>query len=248
MKGIFFARPLEWNLETTGESWQQGETLQGVLKVKNHGTETVDLKNSGVALAPADIKKVQARAEGALKPEKTFELPQSEIPAGAELSFPFRFEIGPNSPVTDKKSSYYLAFGKGFSEGQLQVKVGPKALYLKIIGLLDTFQRFKLKEFKTVKKGVEFKMIPPTSREMASIESLLLTFSMTEQNLVMKYEFQVKKLDTSSIKTKINKESLSFERSLSPKEYSLGKDLINQDQLLKSIEHVLSEVKLKNVF
>lgn len=247
MKGTFFQKPLEWNIETAGESWQQGDVLKGTLRVKNHGTEKVNLNQSGVALAVADIKKVQTRTEGALKTEKSFDL-ATELNPGAETSLDFTFEIGANSPVTDKKSSYYLSYGKNFSESQLQVKVEPKALFLKVVGLLDTFHRFKQKEFKAAKKGVEFKLIPPTSREMANIESLLLTFSMQDQNLAMKFDFQVKKLDTSSVTTKINKESVTVEKSLSPKEYSLGRDMINQDQLLKTIESVLAEVKMNNVF
>ncbi len=83
---------------------------------------------------------------------------------------------------------------------------------------------------------------------MANIDSLLLTFSMQEENLVLRFDFQVRKLDTSSITTKINKESVSIERSLLPKEYSLGRDMINQDHLLKTVEAVISEVKLKAVF
>lgn len=248
MKGTFFSKPLEWNIETIGESWQQGDTLKGSVKVKNHGPEAADLGDAGVGLAFAEIKKVQARADGALKPLDKASLTDSSLASGAETTIDFSFPLSANGPVTDKKSSYYLCFGKNFTEGQLQLKVEPKSLYSRIVSLLDTFHRFKLKEYKTSKKGVEFKLIPPTSREMANIESLLLTFSMDSDNLVMKFDFQVKRLDTSSVTTKINKESVSVEKKLGPKEYSLGRDMINQDQLLKSIEQVLSEVKMKAVF
>lgn len=248
MKGTFFSRPLEWNIETKGESWQQGDNLTGILKVKNHGTESVDLDDSGVGLALAEIKKVQSRLEGALKPETVISIPTKELQPGGESQIEFSFTIGPNSSVTDKKNSYYLCFGKKFTEGQLQIKVEPKALYTKVIGLLDTFHRFKLKEFKAVKKGVEFKLIPPTSREMANVEALLLTFSMDEENLLLKFDFNIKKLDTSSVTNKISKEVVSVEKTLTKKEYSLGKDMIHQDQLLKSIEDVLAQIKLKNVF
>lgn len=247
MKGTFFSKPLEWNIETVGESWQQGETLKGVLKVKNHSTEKVSLSDCGVVLAHADIKKVHTRTEGALKAESTATFKEDVAP-GSDAQIEFSFAIGPNSPITDKKASYYLGFGKNFSESQLQVKVEPKNLYLKVVGLLDTFHRFKLKEVKAAKKGVEFKLLPPTAREMANIDSLLITFSMQEENLVIKFDFQVKKLDTSSITTKINKESVSIEKSLAPKDYSLGRDMINQDQLLKTLESVISLVKLKAVF
>lgn len=248
MKGTFFNKPLEWNIETVGESWQQGSNITGTLKVKNHGTETIGLADAGVGLAYAEIKKVHARTEGALKLDSLANFEQKELKAGEEAQLSFSFSISPNCAVTDKKASHYLAYGRQFNENHLQLKIEPKALYTKIVGLLDTFYRFKQKEYKASKKGVEFKLVPPTSREMANVDSLLLTFSMQEENLAMKYDFQVKKLDTSSVTTKINKEGLSIEKVLGPKEYSLGKDMINQDTLLKSVEAVLSEVKMKNVY
>lgn len=248
MKGTFFSKPLEWNIETNGESWQQGDTLKGVLRLKNHGSEAFPLQDCGVCLAHAEIKKVHSRAEGALKATDKHSFSEQEIPANGSVELPFTFVISPNGAVTDKKSSYYLGFGKNFIEGQLQVKVEPKLLYSKIIGLMDTFQRFKLKEYKAVKTGIEFKLIPPTARDMANIESLLLTFSMDGEELNMKFDFQVKKLDTSTSSTKINKESVAIQKTLSQKEYSLGRDMINQDQLLKALESVISEVKMKSVF
>jgi FAD synthase len=95
---------------------------------------------------------------------------------------------------------------------------------------------------------VEFKFSPPTSREMANIESMSVIFSMEKDNLCLKFDFQVKKIDTSSVTTKINKESLSIERILTPKEYSFGRDMINQDLILKALDSALGEVKMKNVF
>lgn len=248
MKGTFFSKPLEWNIETVGESWNQGDSLKGHLTVKNHGTESASLTDTGVAFGVAEIKKIQSRTDGALKPEKTATFSEKELAPGATLRVDFTFDISTNGAVTDKKASYYLGFGKNFSESQLQVKVEPKALYSKIVGLLDTFHRFKLKEYKASKKGVEYKLLPPTARDMANIESLNLTFSMDGDILTMGYDFQVKKLDTSGVTTKINKDAVSVSKTLHPKDYSLGRDMINQDALLKSIEAAIGEVKMKAVF
>jgi hypothetical protein len=71
---------------------------------------------------------------------------------------------------------------------------------------------------------------------------------MDGEALTMTYDFQVKKLDTSGVTTKINKDSVTINRILSPKEYSLGQDMINQDALLKSLESAIGEVKMKAVF
>ncbi len=71
---------------------------------------------------------------------------------------------------------------------------------------------------------------------------------MEGENLQMEYDFQVRKLDASGPVNKINKVGVKIPKVLTPREFSLGKDMINQDTLLKSIESVLNEVKLKSVF
>ncbi len=248
MKATFFNKPLEWNIETKEESWTQGEVVKGTLRLKNHGTELVSLENSGIALAFAEIKKVHARVPGALKLDAKTLFPESTIAAGTSLELPFALPIAPNAPVSDKKGSMFLAYGRNLEENHLQLSVNPRALFGKVIGLMDTFQRFKLKEYKTVKQGVEYKLLPPTSRDMANIDSLLLTFGMDQDVLKLLFEFQVKKIETSGVTNKIEKSSVKIEKSLTPKEYSLGRDMIHQDSLLKIIESVIGEVKIQAIF
>lgn len=248
MKGSFFNKPLEWSIETQGESWQQGSTIKGVLKVKNHGTDPLPLEKAGVGIAHADVKKVHARKEGVLKPVVNQLLSETTIKNGETLELPFALDFPANCPVTDKRSTFFLTYGQQLIENHLQLKVEPLVLFGKIIGLLDTFFRFKLKEYKAVKQGVEYKLIPPASREMANMDSMNLTFSMQGEVLILSFDFQVKKLDTSSITTKINKESVKVIREVPPREYSLGKEMINQDQLLKVLEGVIGSVKIQNAF
>lgn len=248
MKGTFFSKPLEWNIETEKESWTQGESIKGVLRVKNHSAEEIDITGTGVGLAHADVKKVHARTEGAMKFEQKESFHQAKLAAQGTMELSFCLNLPPNSPVTDKKASFFLTYGKNHEENHLMLKIEPRILFGKVIGLLDTFHRFKVKEIKSGKSGVEYKLIPPTSRDLANVESLHLTFSMQGDTLQMDYDFQVRKLDTASVTTKVNKEGVRIKRQLSPKEYSLGKDMINQDALLKSLETAIGEVKLKSVF
>lgn len=248
MKGTFFSRPLEWNIETADESWQQGSKVRGTLRVKNHGAETVSVKNAGAGLAYADIKKVHAKTDGILKPSPAVSFSQDEIAPGATLELPFELDLPGNCPVSDKKATYFLTYGKDATENHLQLQIHPRALFGKLVGLLDTFHRFKLKEFKGTKTGVEYKLIPPTSRDMANLDVLLLAMEMEGETLHLNFEFQVKKLDTSGVTNSIKKETAKLKRSLQPKEYSLGRDMINQDTLLKVFEGVIGEVKIKNAF
>lgn len=248
MKGTYFSKSLEWNIETYGESWEQGGKLHGQLRLKNHGTEKVSIINSGVGLSVAEIKKVQSKVEGILNTAKTIPFSSSEICPNEELKLDFEFDISDNDPITDKKSSFYLIYGSGFQEAQLQVKVLPKAIYSQVANLLNTFHKFVIKEIKSSKKGVEFKFSPPSSREMANLDSLIAKFSMDGETLLIKFNFSIKKLDTSATLNKVVKEEIAIEKSLSPKEYSFGKNLLNQDNILKLLAETLDEIKLRNIF
>ena len=83
MKATLFNKPLEWSIETQGESWQQGSAIKGILKVKNHGQEELPLENAGVGIAHADVKKVHARTEGILKPAVNEKLSATTIKGGS---------------------------------------------------------------------------------------------------------------------------------------------------------------------
>lgn len=248
MKGAFFQKPLEWSIETSEESWHQGASVRGILRVKNHGAESVSLTSAGAGLAYADIKKVHSKTDGVLKPAPLIHFTDHDLKAGETKELPFELILPANCPVSDKRATYFLTYGQSAIENHLQLNIQPRVLFGKLVGLLDTFYRFKLKELKGTKKGVEYRFIPPTSREMANLDGLVLSFEMDGDVLNLEFEFQVKKLDTSGVTNSIKKETAKIKKSLQPKEYSLGRDMINQDTLLKILESVVSEVKIKNAF
>lgn len=249
MKGTFFTKPsTEWNIETVKESWQQGEIVKGTLRITNHSTQEQSIEGAAIELAHAEIKKIQAKAPDLFKNALRCPIETKTLGPAQSYETPFELKLPENCPVTDKKASFYLSYGFGPHTSSLQLSVQPLGLFGKLIGLLDTFLRFKLKDFKGTKAGVEYKLLPPSSRDMANIESVIVTFSMKEKNLLMNFDFAVKKLDTSGVTNKIDKSKATISRELSPKDYSLGQDMINQDALLKVFESIIAEVKLKSVF
>jgi hypothetical protein len=57
VKGAFFQKPLEWQIDVTGEAWAQGDPIKGELRVKNLGDSPLSLEGAGVKLSYADIIK-----------------------------------------------------------------------------------------------------------------------------------------------------------------------------------------------
>ncbi len=243
MRGTFVHGPIEWNIDLMGESWSQGALIQGKLHLKNKTATSASLQGAGVQLSYSDIKKIQTRDPKALKAIFDVSLDFDTLAAGEEKIVPLKFKLADDCGVTDSKSSMYIACGPQKSESQLQVHVTPQKIFLEVIKLLETFQRFKLKSFKSNKEMVEFKLSPPSSREMVQVDHLNLGMRLIDKNISLMFDFAMKTLDTQGVTNKVKKESKVIELTLAPKEYSLGLDMINQDVMLQRLEAVVKEVK-----
>lgn len=247
MKAINILKPLELSIETKEENWNQGATLHGIVKIKNLEAAAFELTDHQVALGYADIKKVHAKAQGCFKISEKIAIPNTTLSANGLFEFPFEFKLDSNIPVSDKKSSFHLLYGKAETPFHLQMSVLPQPLFLEIIKLFDTFFRFKVKEFKGTPKGIEYHFIPPASKDYAFVESLTLALTMKELDLNLDFTFNLKKFDLTGVTNKITKEVKTISKTFTPKEYLMGKYL-DQDKLLKALELILSEVKRKELF
>ena len=248
MKALSIRKPLEFAIETVGESWTQGSVLKSQIKIKNTGETSEALDLFGVGIGLADIKKVHNKIENCFKIQEQLALKLPPLKALDSCDFVFEFKLSPNIQVSDKKSTFFLLFGDLKNPFHLQIPITPQPLFLEIIKLLDTFFRFKVKEFKGCSKGIEYKLIPPTSRDFSSVECLNLNLMTKDENLLFDFNFDLKKLDMSGIKTKLTKENKLIQKELAPKEYLMGKTHLDQDKLLKFFESVFSEVKHKEMF
>lgn len=243
MKGAFFQKPIEWQIDVQGESWAQQDKISGVVTVKNTGDAPWEL-TGGIQLAHAEMKKVHSRDEKAFKKESETVFSSGSLAPGESKTLPFSFSLPANCAVTDKKASFYVAYGPKLVESNLQLNVTPLKLFGEVIKLFETFQRFKLKEIKAAKGAVEYKLLAPTSREFAHVEALHLLQSLEGENLKLEFNFKVKALDMQSVTTKVAKEERTLTRVLTPREYRMGKDMLNQDGVLKAITETLGQIKM----
>lgn len=246
MKGQIFSGQLNLSVEIKGESWFQGQPVEGKFTIKNQGTESISLKNMGVALALGELKKVHTNSSGALKKVASlFFTEKEQLPPNSEASLSFNFSLDTNAHITDKRKSFYICYGEDFGDSHLQLIVSPQPLFKQISEYLESFFRFKLKEIKGDKKGVLFVYKPPSSREMYNVESLELMLALEGEDLLIDSTFQVKKLDIDLKLSKILKEKSQYSSRLSPTEYTFGKGMINQEKVLAVIGEMINTMKLK---
>lgn len=247
MKATIFSKPLEYNIEAAGEKWRQGDKLKGSLTIKNHGTEQIALPALKICLSEGIYKKIKAKEAKAWKSlfEQELENP-FRLAAGEEKHYSFEYAIPENALITDKNGSLYLAcFDKEeLPSGHIELVIEPKLVIAQILETIQNFLRFKVVQIKSTKGQVEVKLAPPASRELSTIEAMILCLAEVNKTLTLKYEIHMRSLDMSGGSMSAQKKTREFEQSFTAKQY-LQYDSLNQDFILQSINAILDEVKPK---
>ncbi|MBC7691905.1 MAG: hypothetical protein H7222_09045 [Methylotenera sp.] len=235
MKGTIFQKPLEFKLNVEGESWRQGDGVQGTLLVKNHGSEAISLKDIHIHLAQGRLSKVRSKTEGAFKiqasaPISTPDDAEKFLAAGGELQLPWTFQTDRNCAITDVSTSLYILYGQGDAAdklGQIQLTFHPYPIIQEFLKTLTIDFRFVIKYQKFVKERLEIKLEPPTAKAFNFLECLFLYFYIEGDVINVSYAFQVKKLDASAASVDITKQSKTFDQSLAPHEYLMPSGRVN---------------------
>lgn len=248
MKGTIFLKPLEYNIEAAGEKWRQGDKVKGTLKVKNHSAENIDLPLLKVSLSEGQYKKIKTRDAKAWKALSETKLEDKfTLKPHEEKSYSFEYTLPENCLITDKNASLYLAFFDKDEQpaGHIELVIEPKLVIGQILEAIQSFIRFKVVQTKFTKGMVEVKLSPPSSsRELSTIDNLILSMSEVEKTLTLKYEFNMRVLDMTGGAMQAQKKTREFEQTFTSKQY-LQYDSLNQDFILQSINAVLNEVKPK---
>ena len=249
MKGTTFFKSLEYNLETIGERWRQGEKIQGILKIKNNSTEKVELPFFNISLCSGNYKKIKS------KNIKAWEV-LAETTLGKDIliqpleekEFPWNFVLPEDCRITDKDGSLYLTFldkTYDWPTGYIELIINPKIVMLQFLEIFENFLRFKVAQTKFSKGMVEVKLKPATSREFSHVESLVIQMKEVDENLSIVYIFNLNVLEMLSGNLMAQKKIKQFEQTISSKQFYLYKDSPNQDFIIELINSVLKEIKPK---
>ncbi len=250
MKGTLFQKPLEFNLEVHGETWHQGSDITGTLNVTNHGSESVELASYGIALALGNMRKVKAKDAGAFVFDTTTIFEQKTISAGAKAQLNFTYSLPLNSPISDKTQSPYLVYGNLENrDGNLKLSIEPSQTFKPLIDVLDVFFRFKIKERKSAKTTVDFKLVTPDAKEFKALDSLVLKMKeLPDQGIDLKFQFQMKNVGVNAGAIEVKKSKDERTLKLSASDYLFQKNAPNQDAIRKLFQGIFDEVLPKQLF
>lgn len=250
MKGTFFAKPLEFKIEISGESWKQGELIRGKLCVTNHGDTPAALSNLGAVLAFGDSKKIKSKDQKSFKCIDKIIFEENDLPINESATLRWQFKLDENAPISETKGSLYIICGdseRPFDVGQLQLNIIPCENLTNLIEVFKLFFKFKVKAIKNKKGSLEVKMLPPGSKDMGIIEQLLLSMNMSNNGIELRYKFIVKKIDYADSVMNVKSENIEIEQTLTPTQFKIYGDAPNQDGMREAISQTLDQIRKSSI-
>jgi uncharacterized protein YbcI len=243
MKGTFFKKPLEFNIDINGETWAQGDTISGKFSITEHTKIDFDRTILGCHLCYCTNKKFKSKDPKAITVLES----QHLLPNQNELNFTFNLEA--NCKISDTTGSLYIIYGdisNPFDSGFLELNVTPIKPILYFTQIFEQFYRFKLKAFKNKKGYIEASVAAPDSKEWAGVKKMSIQMHIKDDELIVQFNVNLTKLDFTNSLNKTKDEKKEITKTLTKKQYDLY-GIANQDGIKKVIDEVLSEIKIKPI-
>jgi hypothetical protein len=246
MRSVFFQRPLEYQIETSGEEWNQGDSLSGTLRVRNNGGDSLSTQAVQILLAYALKKELKDGKADAWQVRETLNFDLPELDAGAQHTAEWTLPLPSDCPLTDKSGTLFLLFGgtevlENGGRIDLQVRLHP--LLQSFLQTFTTQFKFLEKHRKHVKGWAEAKLNPPDTQEYSSLDHLLCHLRVREEQLEVRHFFKVKVFSREENYVKMRRKTRELEQSLSPEDYLQTGGFPNRNYFRKRIDEALEIVR-----
>jgi hypothetical protein len=241
MKALYFAKPLEFRLDTPAESLLQGETFTGDFHAVNRGDAAIGALDLSVALAYAEFKQVKGDPAGAFALHERRELGSGvTLEPGAAFHAPWRFTLPLDCPITSKSGALFLLYGSPGAFGMLDLKVSLAPVLETFIATIENLFSFEATGRKYSQGFTEVRLKPP--RSYPSLEKFQILMRYREpQGMELVYQARVKGFDREG-KAGLKSRHLSLERTLPPEQALPGGKLPNRALFRQTFAETLAEI------
>lgn len=244
MKGLHFARPFEYRLETAQENILQGQAIEGTLAVVNRDTAGQGPLDLEIALVYGEFKEIKEKGAQAFSFIERVTLAKDlRIGPGQTHQASWRFKLALDCPVTSRQGSLFLLYGSDLSTpggwGRIDLPVDLAPPLQVLVGLVENSFAFIEKGRRHTEGFTELKLKPPAS--YAALEELLLSVRLNAEGLALRFRGKVKGLSRGTVGG-VRWRWVDHERVL-PLEQVLVKEGQPDRQLLRSaFEEAIKEI------
>ena len=244
MKGLFFAKPIEYRLETPADQLVQGENIIGSMSAVNRGAEEAKKLRMEIGLAYGDFKKIKDNEPDALVVLERKSLgKQFSLKPGDSNSTEWEIKLPPDCAITSKEGSLFLLYGGNIEDSAARSKID---LRVQLAPVLETLVVSIENHFAFASKSrqhndgfTEVKFKPPSS--YPTLDELRLLMRLGDKEIMeLEFHCNTRGFDRSAgkgLKSKVVKITQSYTR----KEYLLHNSQPNRELFKSAMESVLAK-------
>lgn len=246
MKSSIIENNLDWHLTIKGEQWTQGQEIQGELKITNKSSSIQTVLDPKLVIAYVDIKKFKALDEKSFQEIHPILFSTVELAPQETKVFPWHYQLDLNSYITDKKHSLYILWGDLSKKipASMMLNIHPHQSIVKVLEVWEIFFRFTKKDCISLKdNSLEIKLVPPSAKEFATMESLKLKIKQQDKKLKIVATSDLKTIKADTTGMSLVKSEKKQEVIWDEKQYLLMPGFVNQDFLQNEIKSLIVSVK-----
>ena len=252
MKSTFFENNIEYQIEVNGENWNQGEIINGELKIINRDNKELLLESAKIVLAHGLKKAIKEKNESVWEVQENLVLAEDiYLPPNKIETFKWSFKLKTDCPITDKMGSLYLLFGgrEVLSRGgRLNLNIKLHTFLQNFLQTFTTQFRFLEKYQKRKNDWTEIKLIPPESREFPNLENLSCLLRIHKEKIEVNYLFKMKGLGRSGNQMKITKKNREIFQAIEKEDYLQPGGFPNRICFRENIDKALNIARPEVIF
>ena len=243
MKGLFFAKPIEFRVETPADLLMQGDAFGGSMVMANRGAEAQKKLRMEIGLAYGDFRKIKENEEDGLTliDQRIFGK-RITLEPGQERKQDWEFTLGVDCPISSKEGTLFLLYGHDLSEGSARSKID---LRVQLSPVLETLVSSIENHFAFTAKSrahedgfTEVKFKPPASYPTLEEMAVLMRLH-SENGLELCFRCRVKKFDRSSSKG-VTTKTVEIKQAYPREKYLIYNTRPNRSLFKTIVEEVLA--------
>ncbi|HKI98429.1 MAG TPA: hypothetical protein VKB51_08165 [bacterium] len=190
MRALYFAKPLEYRLEVTGDTFVQGDSLAGTLSVTNRDDAPQTKLTLQLGLAYGVYKEIKAEGQRAMRVLERLTLAEGfSLKPGEEKRCEWKLPLELTGPVQSKEGSPFLLYGgdldKPETRGQIDLPVQLATPFKAFLTTLENHFAFELRGTTCLDGVLEGRFKPPTS--YPTLEELTVLVSIEEKGVKVEF-------------------------------------------------------------
>jgi len=191
MRALFFAKPLEYQLEVSGEEFVQGQALKGTLRVTNRGPVALNQLSLELGLAYGVFKEIKELGNQSLTILEHSRLADGfSLQPGAEKKESWEMPLGNAAPIMSKEGSPFIVYGAQLkqvgSRGQIDLPVGLSPPVAAFIATLENHYAFEARASKCEGAVLETRFKPPGS--YPTLDELSISIKIDQKSVSLEFK------------------------------------------------------------